>query len=152
MRAVSLRSPALCLVISQVHIDKINNRNLPMGKKLQAYGGKDYDPKTHYVAWNGDIREKPNTDRWTGSPDYEDTGFDSRSSSTSVPARPIRPEDRTGIQPVPKGHQYTPAIPARLSPEAEAILQGRLDAAESQREIDVAKHKARQIKTLMEDN
>ena len=80
------------------------------------YKQPDFDPETQYVAWNGDIRDKPT--RWNGDSDMEDQGFMSRGvTSVSVPPR-TEEEDakdrkvfmasRGACKPTPEGHVYSP--------------------------------------------
>ena len=75
-----------------------------------AYQKPDFDPETQYVAWNGDIRDKPT--RWNGDSDMKDTGFMSRgvtSTSKNEPATNVKPVRISGqIEPLPSGHVYSP--------------------------------------------
>ncbi len=83
---------------------------------MMAYTCKDYDPNTQYVAWNGDIRDKPT--RWNGASDMEDQGFMSRGIHSisqpppeEPPAPPKKLANRTiarSLQTVPTSMNYSP--------------------------------------------
>ena len=92
-----------------------------------AYGGVEYDTRTHYVSWNGDLRERG--DRWNGNTEWEDQGFHSRGVRTvegTTPPERVRPvEVRGAIQPLPKGHSFEPVSRRPKSPEAEEMFEAR---------------------------
>lgn len=73
-----------------------------------------------YKAWNGDERKKRNTDRWSGAPDMEDTGWNTRgkvrtvegtkSGSRVKPANvSVAPKFVSYAQPMAYSHPPTPA-------------------------------------------
>lgn len=123
------------------------SKNIPAKYRAEAYGGVEYDTRYEYVGPNGDLRKKPNPERWTGNSDMDDIGFMSRGvTSTSGTNKPdlVKPVKFQGaIQPIPKGHRFEPVIRPQLDPEVEAMRQSRLDHAEEQRQIAAAKHRAR---------
>ena len=74
-----------------------------------AYGGVEYDTRTHYVSWNGDLRERG--DRWNGNTEWEDQGFHSRGVHTVEGTNPV-PNLKPGNRP----SAVTPMGPISYSP------------------------------------
>ena len=80
-----------------------------MGCEEMTYQNKDFDPETQYIAWNGDVREKPT--RWNGDSDMEDIGFMSRGIRT-VTGTTAPTNVKQGARPA----AVTPGGPINYSP------------------------------------
>ena len=115
--------------------------------EVLGYDGRIHDTRKEYQRFNGEWVDLP-SDRWTGTEDMDDVGFDARRQEAGVtvtegtaPVANIRPVKQHALQPVPSDHKFTPASKATDQWSAEIKLEREL-AAERERLLAVAAHKA----------